>query len=164
MRPLANAARRTPAVGASAAAGGSQSSPAVAHPLPADPRRVLTRQQTQAVYDRAAARVRDSESVYGGPAISALLAAADLRANCKGLLFEFGCGSGRLARRLLQEGELGPGARYLGVDGSAASVELARRRLEVRCCLLFGVHLAPLGRRGRSRPSPASLLPLLVMQ
>jgi SAM-dependent methyltransferase len=146
MRPLVHAARRTPAVAAAAGSrkqsGGSSS--AVAHPLPPDPRRVLTRKQAQAVYDRAAPKVRDSESVYGGPAISALLAAADLRANCKGLLFEFGCGSGRLARRLLQEGELGRGARYLGVDGSAASVELARRRLEVRSIACSaGVHLAP---------------------
>jgi len=78
--------------------------------------------------------VRDSESVYGGPAVAALLSAADL-GRCSSV-FEFGCGSARLAARLLRPGgELskpGAGVRYVGVDVSPVSLEMARERLKVR--------------------------------
>lgn len=103
---------------------------AVAAPLPPDTRRTLSHAQSRAVYDRAAARVRDSESAYGGPAITALLSAADARAARR--VFEFGCGSGRLAARLLAGRELAPGAQYVGVDLSPVSIDLARQRLQAR--------------------------------
>lgn len=102
---------------------------AVARPLPVDRRRVLTHEQARLVYDRAGAKVKDSDSVYGGPAISALLAAADLRGSCSSV-FEFGCGSGRLAQRLFEKGEISAGTRYVGVDASPVMVELARERLK----------------------------------
>jgi SAM-dependent methyltransferase len=82
------------------------------------------------VTPRAGAKVRDSDSVYGGPAVSALLAAANL-GSCSSI-FEFGCGSGRLADRLLRRGELAPGARYIGVDASPVMAGLAERQLQVR--------------------------------
>jgi ubiquinone/menaquinone biosynthesis C-methylase UbiE len=43
-------------------------------------------------------------------------------------VFEFGCGTGRLALRLLSE-HLSEAARYRGVDLSPVMVELARQRL-----------------------------------
>ncbi|KAI8473052.1 MAG: S-adenosyl-L-methionine-dependent methyltransferase [Monoraphidium minutum] len=101
---------------------------AVASPLPLDRRRVLSREQARSVYDRAGAKVRDSDSVYGGPAVSALLAAARLGA-C-GSVFEFGCGGGRLADRLLRRGELAPGARYVAVDASPVMAGLAAQRAQ----------------------------------
>jgi len=80
------------------------------------------------VYDKHGAKdqVRDSESVYGGPATEALLAAADLEA--ARLVFEFGHGSGRLAARLLRQ-HLPPDCRYIGVDQSEVMHGLAAQRL-----------------------------------
>jgi ubiquinone/menaquinone biosynthesis C-methylase UbiE len=43
-------------------------------------------------------------------------------------VFEFGCGTGRFADRLLSR-ELPPDARYAGVDLSSTMVDLATRRL-----------------------------------
>jgi len=45
-------------------------------------------------------------------------------------VFEFGCGTGRLAARLLAE-HLPPSASYLGCDLSQTMVSLARERLEI---------------------------------
>jgi SAM-dependent methyltransferase len=71
--------------------------------------------------------VRDSESAYGGPAITTLLSAVDL--STASSVFEFGCGSGRLAHMLLSQ-RLPPGCSYSAADISPVMVDLARRRLE----------------------------------
>ena len=75
---------------------------------------------------RAAAKVRDSESMYGGPAINALLAAVDLSAAV--CVYEFGCGSGRLAHMLMSQ-RLPQSCSYLAADISPVMVGLAQQRL-----------------------------------
>jgi len=93
-----------------------------------DRRRVLSRSQAQEVYDANGRKdlVKDSESVYGGPATQALLAAMDL--TNAGMVYEFGHGSGRLARRLLER-ELPESCTYVGVDQSQVMHSLAAERL-----------------------------------
>lgn len=85
----------------------------------------LGHDEARAFYDRFGAR-QDWQRFYEDPAIDALVrygAFADARA-----VLEFGCGTGRFARRLLRR-HLGPEARYVGVDSSATMVALARARL-----------------------------------
>ncbi|KAK9807713.1 hypothetical protein WJX72_006899 [[Myrmecia] bisecta] len=76
---------------------------------------------------KGGAEIKDSGSAYGSPSTTALLAAAQLRA--AQLVVEFGCGSGRLAERLLQQ-ELPPTARYIGFDQSTSMARLSQQRLE----------------------------------
>jgi SAM-dependent methyltransferase len=52
----------------------------------------------------------------------------DPRGSLRRSVFEFGCGTGRFADRLLSR-ELPPDARYAGVDLSSTMVDLATRRL-----------------------------------
>lgn len=77
------------------------------------------------VYDRVGAR-QDAQGWYEDAAIERLLERVDFTRAHR--VLEFGCGTGRLARRLL-EGPLPAQARYLGVDVSPVMVDLARRRL-----------------------------------
>lgn len=87
--------------------------------------RTLTPAEARAFYDRLGAR-QDWQAFYENPAIETLIAHAhfsDAHAVC-----EFGCGTGRLARRLLAH-HLSPSATYLGLDISATMVELTRQRL-----------------------------------
>ncbi len=77
-------------------------------------------------YDRFGSR-QDAQAFYEDAALDALVAASQLSTGS--FLFELGCGTGRLAERLL-EGELPTAARYLGVDVSATMIGLATRRLE----------------------------------
>ena len=76
--------------------------------------------------------VKDSESVYGGPATDALLRGAESLSTAK-VLFEFGHGSGRLALRLLKS-ELPEDCRYVGVRQRAAIADemMSRAHQEVR--------------------------------
>jgi ubiquinone/menaquinone biosynthesis C-methylase UbiE len=79
--------------------------------------------QARAVYDRIG-RVQDWQ-FYEDRALAQLLAdCAPQRAQS---VFEFGCGTGRLAVRMLEL--LPPTARYLGVDVSPVMVALATNRL-----------------------------------
>lgn len=91
-----------------------------------DRRRVLSRAEARATYDALGGKIHDSESAYGGPATRSLLGAAEL--GSANAVFEFGCGPGRLARKIFDE-ELPPAARYVAVDVSPVMVALARRRL-----------------------------------
>jgi len=93
-----------------------------------DTRRVLSRKDAREVYDKHGVKdqVRDSESVYGGPATEALLAATDF-SNAR-RVFEFGHGSGRLAARLLRQ-YLPADCSYVGVDQSEVMHGLASQRL-----------------------------------
>jgi ubiquinone/menaquinone biosynthesis C-methylase UbiE len=86
---------------------------------------MLTRAQARAFYDRFGAR-QDSQAFYEDPAINALLPHAGFEQ--ASAVLEFGCGTGRLARRLLSE-QLPATASYVGCDASATMVALARRRL-----------------------------------
>jgi SAM-dependent methyltransferase len=87
--------------------------------------RTLSHAEARRVYDRIGSR-QDTQGFYENPALDLLVAHADFAA--AGSVFEFGCGTGRFAARLL--GELLPqDARWRGVDLSPEMVRLARERL-----------------------------------
>lgn len=99
--------------------------------------RTLSHPEAKAFYDRFGAR-QDSQAFYEDRAVQELVQYSDLAH--AGSVLEFGCGTGRLALRLLSE-ELPPEARYLGLDVSDTMVALASSRLtpyrdraEVRLC------------------------------
>ena len=84
----------------------------------------LTPAQAARVYDRIG-RVQDWQAFYEDRAVADLLAHAHL-ADAHAVL-EFGCGTGRLAARMLED--LPPQASYLGLDISTRMVALASARL-----------------------------------
>jgi ubiquinone/menaquinone biosynthesis C-methylase UbiE len=88
-------------------------------------RRSLSRPEIRAVYDRIG-RGQDAQTFYEAPAIDALIAHADCGE--ARTLFEVGCGTGRVAERLLRA-HLPPDARYVGIDLSPTMVRIARDRL-----------------------------------
>jgi ubiquinone/menaquinone biosynthesis C-methylase UbiE len=87
---------------------------------------ILTHAQARACYDRIGAW-QDTQRFYEGPAVRELVRHGGFEDAAS--VLEFGCGTGRLAERLLVH-FLGPQARYVGVDLSPTMVDLARRRLE----------------------------------
>lgn len=87
--------------------------------------RTLTVAQARAFYDRLGAR-QDDHGFYEDPALSTLRDRAAFHTATS--VFEFGCGTGRFAERLLAE-VLPPSACYVGVDISSTMVGLARKRL-----------------------------------
>jgi len=86
---------------------------------------VLSREQARRVYDRIGAR-QDTQGFYEDRATAILVAHGEFGTAQR--VFEFGCGTGRFARRLLSE-HLPDSARYRGVDLSPTMVALAQRRL-----------------------------------
>lgn len=90
-----------------------------------DRERVLSPSAARAYYDRFG-RKQDSQGFYEDPALDDLIAHADFQAARS--VFEFGCGTGKLAARLLEE-HLPPSTSYLGCDVSTVMVGLAARRL-----------------------------------
>ena len=84
---------------------------------------MLSPASVQRFYDRFGAR-QDSQAFYEDRALDALLANSAL-ADAHTIL-EFGCGSGRFAKRILT---LFPEALYEGFDVSTTMVGLARRSL-----------------------------------
>lgn len=95
--------------------------------------RTLTHDQARAFYDRFGAK-QDWQRFYEDPAVRVLLREGGFESATS--VVEFGCGTGRLAERLLQD-YLPPAATYLAADVSATMVGLAERRL------------APFGNRAR---------------
>jgi SAM-dependent methyltransferase len=91
----------------------------------ADTDNVLTPAEAQAYYDRFGKK-QDSQGFYEDPALDELIAHGDF-ANARSV-FEFGCGTGKLAQRLLT-GHLPAEARYLGCDISPVMLDLTRQRL-----------------------------------
>ncbi len=86
---------------------------------------LLTHQEAKAFYDRFGAR-QDAQGWYEDHATSDLIAHGELdRARS---VFEFGCGTGRFAERLLRS-QLPVDCTYLGIDISDTMVDLARDRL-----------------------------------
>ncbi len=81
--------------------------------------------EAQAFYDKFGKK-QDSQEFYEKPALEALVAHAHLTEAEK--VFEFGCGTGRLAARLLV-GILPASATYLACDVSPTMVRLAQARL-----------------------------------
>jgi ubiquinone/menaquinone biosynthesis C-methylase UbiE len=97
--------------------------PRIANRTPQE--RTLTHAEARAFYDRFGAR-QDAQGVYEDAPnedLAAHLALGDART-----VLEFGCGTGRLAERLLATA-LPAGAHYCAVDSSRTMVELARGRL-----------------------------------
>jgi ubiquinone/menaquinone biosynthesis C-methylase UbiE len=88
-------------------------------------RQEFTPEDARRFYDRFGAR-QDTQGFYENPALDALIEHADFRH--AQAVFEFGCGTGALARRLL-EMVLPAGASYLGLDISETMVGLATERL-----------------------------------
>jgi SAM-dependent methyltransferase len=93
-------------------------------PLPHDVR-VLTHRQAQAFYNRMGAK-QDWQAFYEAKATHDLIAHASFET--AQAVFEFGCGTGAFAERLLAA-HLSPETRYVGVDSSATMIRLAQARL-----------------------------------
>lgn len=86
----------------------------------------LSPEKAGRVYDRIG-RLQDWQRLYEGPAIRDLEAHAGF--DTARSVFELGCGTGAMARRLL--GQLLPSeAGYVGVDVSATMVRLAAGRIQ----------------------------------
>jgi ubiquinone/menaquinone biosynthesis C-methylase UbiE len=88
--------------------------------------RYLSHEQARCFYDRFGAK-QDAQSFYEDRAINALIQHADFQQ--AQTLLEFGCGTGRLAERLMLNC-LPATATYHGLDISSTMVELAMQRLQ----------------------------------
>ena len=84
----------------------------------------LTPKQARAVYDRIG-RVQDWQAFYEDATTDRLVANADFAGDQK--IFEFGCGTARLAAQLLTA--LPASVNYLGVEISPVMIDLAASRL-----------------------------------
>ncbi|RMD89520.1 MAG: class I SAM-dependent methyltransferase [Alphaproteobacteria bacterium] len=87
--------------------------------------RTLSRSAVRAFYDRLG-RGLDSQAFYENPALDDLVREGDF-ASARSVL-EFGCGTGRLAARLLAT-HLPPNAQYVGLDISPRMIAISTRRL-----------------------------------
>jgi ubiquinone/menaquinone biosynthesis C-methylase UbiE len=87
--------------------------------------RVLTHEQAQAFYNRMGAK-QDWQAFYEAKATHDLIAHASFETAQS--IFEFGCGTGAFAERLLVA-HLSPQARYVAVDSSPTMIRLAQARL-----------------------------------
>ncbi len=86
---------------------------------------VLNSSEARAYYDHFGKK-QDSQGFYEDPAIDDLVAHANIQ-NAEAI-FEFGCGTGKFAVRLLEE-HLRSSATYFGCDVSPVMVELATQRI-----------------------------------
>ncbi len=97
-------------------------------------RGALAPESVRRVYDRIG-RLQDTQSFYEDPAIDELVAHSALGSARR--VVEVGCGTGRLAQRLLDR-HLPPEATYLGVELSPRMAALATERLRpyaARCTI-----------------------------
>lgn len=85
----------------------------------------LSREEARRVYDRIGS-LQDSQAFYEDAAVDLLVEHGRFEAARR--VFEFGCGTGRIAARLLS-GPLAADAVYRGVDLSPTMVGLAEARL-----------------------------------
>lgn len=90
-----------------------------------DKDRTLNPTAARTYYDRFGEK-QDSQGFYEDPAIEELIAHADFQ-NARSV-FEFGCGTGKLAARLLAK-HAPSTASYVGCDISPVMIDLAKRRL-----------------------------------
>lgn len=86
----------------------------------------LSPEKVKSFYDRFGSR-QDWQSFYENAAVDALIAHAAFGSAHS--VFEFGCGTGALAARLLQQ-QLPTDACYTGLDISSTMVSLASKRLK----------------------------------
>lgn len=84
----------------------------------------LTLNQARSLYDRIG-RVQDWQAFYEDATINRLVDHAELAEGQT--IFEFGCGTGRLAAHLLRA--VPPSVNYLGVDISPVMISLATARV-----------------------------------
>jgi len=87
---------------------------------------VLTASEARAYYDKFGKK-QDAQGFYEDPALEDLIAHADFQYAQQ--VFEFGCGTGKFAARLLAE-HLPSSATYLGCDNSPVMIGLAAQRLK----------------------------------
>jgi ubiquinone/menaquinone biosynthesis C-methylase UbiE len=85
----------------------------------------LSTEQARSFYDRFGAK-QDRQTFYEAPALGALVANSELQDAES--VFEFGCGTGRLALELLQH-HLPATASYVGIDISKTMIGIASGRL-----------------------------------
>lgn len=86
----------------------------------------LSHREASRTYDRIGL-LQDTQRFYEDPATSRLLQYGEFTSAES--VFEFGCGTGRFARRLFEE-YLPDTAHYRGVDVSPRMVQLTRSRIE----------------------------------
>jgi SAM-dependent methyltransferase len=112
--------------------------------MPSTPvtRPILTRQQARDFYDRFGRR-QDRQSFYEQPALERLLEMGSF--DSANAVVEFGCGTGRFAQRLFEEG-LPSNGNYIGFDLSDTMVQLTRKRL-----VPFGARASVVRTDGRPR-------------
>jgi ubiquinone/menaquinone biosynthesis C-methylase UbiE len=89
------------------------------------PERTLTVEQARAFYDFLGSRL-DWQRFFEDPAFEIMLRHGDFKQAAA--VLEFGCGTGRLAERLLSQ-LLPENSSYQGIDISATMLDLAQRRL-----------------------------------
>jgi len=87
--------------------------------------KTLTREQAQRVYNRIGS-FQDAQAFYEDRALEEMTRRSEFGKAER--VFEFGCGTGRYAQRLLRD-HLSEEAIYLGVDISPTMIELAHQRL-----------------------------------
>lgn len=127
-----------------------------------DNHRVLDTSAAQAYYDRFGKK-QDSQGFYEDPALDELVAHADFPGSQR--VFEFGCGTGKFAGRLLAK-HLPPTASYVGCDISPVMIGLAKNRLETyagraQVMLSDGAVQFPLPARSTDRVVSSYVLDLL---
>jgi ubiquinone/menaquinone biosynthesis C-methylase UbiE len=115
----------TPASGRSAAGAGDRAGERSGGRAASTVGRALTPPQARRFYDRFG-RAQDLQAFYEDRAVTELIAAASFPAARS--VFELGCGTGRLAEKLLAC-HLPADARYLGADISGTMVRLSQARL-----------------------------------
>jgi len=87
--------------------------------------KTLSRDEARRVYDRIG-KLQDSQAFYEEAAVDLLIEHGAFDGARR--VFEFGCGTGRVAHRLLSE-RLPADARYHAIDSSPKMVALAKARL-----------------------------------
>jgi len=87
---------------------------------------MLSSEDVRRVYDHIGV-LQDTQAFYEDQAAELLLSFGDF--SVAEAVFEFGCGTGRFARKMLKD-FLSPEATYRAVDLSPRMVRLARKRLE----------------------------------
>lgn len=87
--------------------------------------RVLSHEEAKAFYDQFGQK-QDLQRIYEDPAIEVLLNYSSFQTACA--VVELGCGTGRLAARLLEE-LLPEDSKYVGLDVSETMIDLAQGRV-----------------------------------
>lgn len=125
----------------------------------------ISRAQAQRFYDRLGGG-QDTQAFYENPALDDLVAHGGFESAQS--VFEFGCGTGRFAERLLSE-VLPASASYAGTDISETMIALSKRRLapygeRVRLARTEGAMEIPLPDKSVDRVVATYVLDLLAAE